>query len=51
MKYKLDILSYEWAFSFVANDINNFPICTGANFTDLSELDLLRTAPPGLLPA
>jgi hypothetical protein len=41
LKYKLDILSYESAFAFVSNDLNNMPVCVGANFKDLSELDIL----------
>ncbi len=41
VKYKLDILSYESAFAFVSNDLNNMPLCVGANFKDLSELDIL----------
>ncbi len=40
-KYKLDVLSYESCFAFIANDLNNLPLCLGTNFKDLSELDLL----------
>jgi hypothetical protein len=37
----MDILSFESAFCYVANELNNLPICVGANFKDLSELDIL----------
>jgi hypothetical protein len=40
-KYKLDILSYGSALYFIANELNNLPLCVGANFKDLSELDIL----------
>jgi hypothetical protein len=40
-KYKLDILSFESAFCYVSNEINNFPICQASGFKDLSELDIL----------
>ncbi len=40
-KYKLDILSFESAFCFVSNELNNFLICQAADFKDLSELDVL----------
>ncbi len=40
-KYKLDVLSYKSCFAFIANDLNNMPLCVGSNFKDLSELDLL----------
>jgi hypothetical protein len=49
VKYKLDVLSYESAFAFVADKLNNFPICTGANFKDLGELDLLTSTPNHLI--
>ncbi len=37
----MDILSFESAFCYVSNELNNLPICIGANFKDLSELDVL----------
>ncbi len=40
-KYKLDILSFESAFCYVSNEINNFPICQASGFKDLAELDIL----------
>jgi hypothetical protein len=40
-KYKLDILSFESAFCYVSNELNNFPICQTGDFKDLSELDVL----------
>jgi hypothetical protein len=40
-KYKLNFLSYKSAFCFIANELNNLPLCVGANFKDLSELDIL----------
>jgi hypothetical protein len=40
-KYKLDVLSFESAFAYVSNDINNFPICQSPGFKDLAELDIL----------
>ncbi len=49
VKYKLDVLSYESAFAFVADKLNNFTICTGANFKDLGELDLLTSTPNHLI--
>ncbi len=40
-KYELDLLSFESAFCFVSNELNNFPICQAPDFKDLSELDVL----------
>jgi hypothetical protein len=44
-KYKMDILSFESVFCYVSNELNNLPICLGANFKDLSELDKLTPNP------
>ena len=38
---KLDILSYETAFSFVANELNNFPVCLGSKTECLNKLDVI----------
>jgi hypothetical protein len=40
-KYKLDVLSFESAFAFVSNDLNNFPICSSPGFKDSAELEIL----------
>jgi hypothetical protein len=40
-KIKMDLLSFETAFAFVANSLNNLPLCLGENYRDLGELDLL----------
>ncbi len=37
----MDILSFESAFCYVSNELNNLPVRLGANFKDLSELDVL----------
>ncbi len=37
----MDILSFESAFCYVSDELNNLPICIGGNFKDLSELDVL----------
>ena len=38
---RLDIVSYETAFAFVANELNNLPICLGSKYKDLDHQDLL----------
>ena len=38
---KLDILSYETAFSFVSNDLNNMPLCIGSKYENLDHIDLI----------
>ena len=38
---KLDIVAYETAFSFVANELNNLPICLGSQYKGLDHQDLL----------
>ena len=37
----LDILNYETAFSWIANELNNIPICLGSRYRDLDHLDLI----------
>lgn len=57
---KLDVLSYETAFSYAANEINNLPICLGSRVEDLGNLDVItpsrlmfgrnnRRAPTGMI--
>ena len=38
---KLDILSYQTAFSYIANEINNMPLCLGPCYDNLENLDLI----------
>ena len=38
---KLDILSYETAFSWIANELNCFPSCLGSRTDQLDNLDLI----------
>jgi hypothetical protein len=38
---KLSILSYETAFSFISNELNNLPLARGKDYRDLGHLDLL----------
>ena len=38
---ELDILNYETAFSFCANELNNIPVCLGSRYRGLSHQDLL----------
>lgn len=38
---KLDILAYETAFSWVANSLNNLPICLGSKTEHLGNLDVI----------
>ena len=38
---KLDIVSYETAFAYIANELNNLPICLGSRTEDLDHLDLI----------
>ena len=37
----LDILNYETAFGFCANELNNLPVCLGSRYRGLSHQDLL----------
>ena len=39
--FSLDILNYETAFSFCANELNNIPVCLGSRYRGLSHQDLL----------
>ncbi len=38
---KLDVMSYETAFSYIANEINNMPICTVSRTEDIGHADLI----------
>ncbi len=38
---RLDIMGFETAFAWISNELNNLPLCLGARFTDLDNLDLL----------
>lgn len=38
---KLDILSYETAFAFISNELNNLPICLGSRTSSLEHTDLI----------
>ena len=38
---KMDIMSYETAFSWIANELNNFPICLGSRTAKLDQIDLI----------
>ena len=38
---KLDILSYETAFSWVSNELNNIPICLGNRYKNLERVELI----------
>ena len=38
---KMDIVSYETAFAYIANELNNLPICLGSKTDDLDHLDLI----------
>ena len=38
---KMDVLHYETAFSYVANEINNLPICMKSRVSDLGNVDLI----------
>ena len=38
---KLDIMSYETSFAFIANELNNMPICLGSRTDDLDNLDII----------
>ena len=38
---KLDVMSYETAFSYIANEINNMPICTVSRTDDIGHADLI----------
>ena len=38
---KLDIMSYETAFTWVANELNNLPICIGSKYKNLEHTDLI----------
>ena len=41
---RLDIMSYETAFAWIANELNNFPICLGSRTAKLDQLDLITPA-------
>lgn len=38
---KLDILSYETAFAWISNELNNLPICLGSKYVNLEHADLI----------
>ena len=38
---KLDILSFETAFAWVSNELNNLPTCLGSRYRNLDNLDLI----------
>ena len=38
---RMDIMSYETAFAFIANEINCFPTCLGSRTKDLDNLDII----------
>lgn len=38
---KLDILSYETAFAWISNELNNMPTCLGSRYKGLDNLDLI----------
>ena len=38
---KLDILSYETAFAWISNELNNLPICLGSKYINLEHADLI----------
>ena len=38
---KLDIMSYETAFLYIANELNQFPICLGNKTSNLGQLDVI----------
>ena len=38
---KLDILSYETAFNWTANELNNLPVCLGSRYQNLEHTDLI----------
>ena len=38
---KLSVLGYETSFVWIANELNNLPLCLGSNTNDLEALDLL----------
>lgn len=38
---KLDIMSYETAFSSISNELNNLPICLGSRTSNLEHVDLI----------
>ena len=41
---KLDILSYETAFAWVSNELNNLPVCLGSKYENMEHLDLITPA-------
>jgi len=41
---KLDILSLETAFTWISNELNNFPQCIGSRTSDLNSLDIITPA-------
>ena len=38
---KLDILGYQTAFYYIANELNNTPLCLGSRYKNLESLDLI----------
>ena len=38
---KLDILSYQTAFAYICNELNNMPLCLGPHYENLEHLDLI----------
>ena len=41
---RLDIMSYETAFCWIANELNSFPLCLGSRTTKIDQLDLITPA-------
>ena len=41
---KLDLLSFETAFAWIGNELNNFPVCLGSRTSNLDKLDVITPA-------
>ena len=39
--FKLSVMGYQTAFTFIANELNNVPLCLGGNYKNLDHLDLI----------
>ena len=39
--FKLSVMGYQTAFTFIANELNNVPLCLGNQYKDLDHLDLI----------
>lgn len=40
----MDLFAYETAFGYIANELNNMPICLGTNYQNLEKADVLTPA-------